>query len=420
MRQGLNRFFPWLVYAALFLLPWQTRYIFDRVLINGEPFEYGVLSVYAVELIVLTAFFVGQRLNIRREHALPVRAMGIVLLAALISIPFAVNGDIAMNAWMHLLFAGALFVVLLDQRVDKWQALLAFTLGLVAPSILGLVQVVIGSSPASTLLGLAAHHASDLGTAVIEQGGGRLLRAYGSLNHPNVFGGYLAIGVISALLLLFRGKKIAYPLLPLFSFALIATFSRSAWLALAAALCVGAGLLVVKHRAKICPRLLPIGLLVISLAAAVAVFSKPLFSRFDANKRLEQISVTDRVEQYQAFPKVVKGHLATGVGIGDYPFALSEVRPGESVWAYQPIHNVPLLVLGEVGILGVLAMLFWAGSVDRLNYAAIRRGNIAAIGGIVLGTVPLVIIFFDHYLWSSWSGLALLAFLMAMTLRLSE
>jgi hypothetical protein len=68
------------VLVILFLLPWQTRDIFDRILLNGDAWEYGVYSVYAVEVLILALFFRFGRLRIRAEHRGAVRALGVALL----------------------------------------------------------------------------------------------------------------------------------------------------------------------------------------------------------------------------------------------------------------------------------------------------------------------------------------------------
>jgi len=115
---------------------------------------------------------------------------------------------------------------------------------------------------------------------------------------------------------------------------------------------------------------------------------------------------------------VVSGNVLNGVGVGNYVVALENEYPGREVYAYQPVHNVYLLILGEIGIIGVLFILLWAASIDRYNYSQIPR--VPAVGALAMGNAILVIGFFDHYIWSLWPGLALLAFVMAMTLRLSE
>ncbi len=424
-RAFLKQWFPWCVYGIVFLLPWQTRYIYDQATIGGAPFEYGTMSVYVVELMIALVFFFGQRLQIRREHQTSVKAMGIVLLASAASIVFSRNTNLSLGAWSHLMFGGMLFTVLLDQRVDRFKTLLAFVLGLIPPAVLGLVQVVTGSSPAFKWLGLAAHHASDLGVAVVMTEGERMLRAYGSFTHPNVFGGFLAVGLLCVIFLIIhacsRRAQILFSFLLFFlTLSLVATFSRSAWLAFVFAIGVGIFFLIRKHRSKIRP-LVPLFLLLFfSFFLSFSLFLQPMMNRFDSSQHLEQISVQDRLRQYTVYPGLVKQDFVLGAGIGAYTVALSELKPSLPVWEYQPIHNVPLLVVGEIGLLGGIALLFWASAVDRCNYAAIRKGSLGAVGGIMLGSIPLVIIFFDHYLWSNWAGLALLMFLMAMTLRLSE
>lgn len=417
-----TRWFAWLVYTILFLLPWQTRYIYDQALISGTAFEYGTMSVYVVELLIAAAFLFGQRLRLRRESERPLKAMGIVLVVSAVSMLFASDRELALAAWSHLVFAAMLFAVLLDVRVDKWSAIKAFVLGLVPPSILGLVQSFIGSSSASKWLGLAAHNATDLGQAVVETGGDRMLRAYGSFTHPNVFGGFLAVGIIALIIFLAHYRKWTPWVLPmpLLIFAFVATFSRSAWLAFVAAVVVGGGLIILKHRSRIRPHMPLVARVVFTFAMAIFVFRTPLFARFDSSQRLEQISTTERLDQYRAYPEIIKNDWLIGSGIGTYTETIATAHPSQPSYAYQPIHNVPLLILAEVGLLGALALLYWASQVDRINYIAIRKGSIGAIGGIMLGTVPLIIIFLDHYFWSNWAGLALLMFLMAMTLRLSE
>ncbi len=107
-----------------------------------------------------------------------------------------------------------------------------------------------------------------------------------------------------------------------------------------------------------------------------------------------------------------------GHGVGDYVFTLANDFPGRSVFDYQPIHSVPLLILEEVGLFGALAAIYWASCIDKMNFA--RFPNRDAVAAFAMGNVILVILFFDHYLWSSWAGLAMLAFIMALTVRMGE
>lgn len=409
--------FERLVLLILFLLPWQTRLIFAD----------GLTSVYAVELLILGTFFFGQRLRILHQHRTPVRWLGIVLVASLASVALAINRELAFFLWLHIVFAALLFLLLLDQRLNPLPAAVAFVAGLLIPVGLGVYQVFTGDAFASSWLGLAAHDAGVLGPSVIEGVASRWLRAYGTFDHPNIFGGYVATALLCILGLLSRQAKGArlhklflLSLLCLFSFALVISFSRSAWLAFLLALFVSGSLLLWKHRVRAVAALPFLSLTLLLLAVSVAIFADPVFSRFSPDLRLEARSLTERSSEYQQFPEVFFERPLTGVGVGGYLLALEALDPGQPAWSYQPIHNSLLLILAEVGIMGAVAMLLWAVSIDKINYAAIRHGSVRAITAIGLGTILLVVALLDHYLWSSWSGLVLLAFSMAMTLRLSE
>src|SRR5581483_5207478 len=56
------------------------------------------------------------------------------------------------------------------------------------------------------LSGMAPHTASDLGAFVVESGGERWLRAYGSFGSPDLLGGFLAICFVLGLSLYLRAK----------------------------------------------------------------------------------------------------------------------------------------------------------------------------------------------------------------------
>jgi len=422
--------FSRLVYLVLFLLPWQTRYIFEEKLLQGEVWEYGKLSVYAVELLVLVCFFIGQRLQVLEMHKKPLKRIGIILFAIGILSLFSLNQDLSFNYWTHLMIAGLLFVLLLDQRVKTIFALSAFVGGLILPSILGFFQFFSGIAPESSWLGLALHSASQLGPAVIETGSERFLRAYGTFSHPNVFGGYLAVGLVVLNYLFFRFRSLKnihfssflFPFSSfyfLLSFSFVLTFSRSAWLSFFSACCVILFVFFWKRRDQIKIIFPSFAILALFLLVPIIIFSPLIISRFQPSLPLEERSISERLSQYESYWPVTSDNLFFGSGIGTYTLSLAEKFRDQSVWNYQPIHNVLLLILSEVGIVGLALVIFWAASVDRINYAAIAQGNVGAIFGIGLGTVLLVLVFFDHYLWSSWSGLALMAFAMSMTLRIS-
>lgn len=415
-----------LLLGVVFLLPWQTAWIYGQAFVAGEPFSFGVMNLYVVEgLILLTVTLIllfGDR-DKSPEGTNVWRWMLSFLTFAALSSLWSQNASLVISQLVHLLSASALFWILLCSRVKTRLVVWAFVLGLMIPTLLGVWQVVVGSSPAMTILGLAPRDAQTLGDAVLMVGGERILRAYGSFPHPNIFGGYLAMGLVG-IGWLWRAAKYRerqwLSVVGLILFVgLVLTFSRSAWLGL-----IVVSMMLLARRQVNIPTSLrgwlawvrgaKLGSALIILV--VALLSPLIMSRFSADASIESRSLTQRVEQYDEFGGVFEDHVFVGAGLHNYPLALEQVDPGRAWWEYQPVHNVWLLVLSELGILGLLIGL-------RSLWSVIRSNTKRPIGHFVLGGLfvlaPLFTIsLFDHYLWTFWPGLALFAISLAMTYRI--
>jgi O-antigen ligase len=407
-------------YAAIFLLPWQTRLIFDTLTISGEPSEYGVLAIYATEVLIAFAYVLRGKMDHAPGERRILQAFYVLMAIGFFSITFTSYPTISWIQMLHLLSASLLLALVLDRQTNLKHLALSFVMGLISPALLGIYQTVVGSSGASTILGLAAKDASVAGVSVVETDSFRMMRAYGSFPHPNIFGGFLAVGLmlLSWLSRFIRERKhfivLAIPTAVL-SIALILTFSRGAWLAVA----IGGIALMVQmiHARKIPPSravpLVTIGLLTILIT--LGVFHSAVFARFNPELRVEVISIEERTSQYAEFNQVFFSSTLLGVGPGAYTFALSELDPDQEVWAYQPIHNAGLLLTAELGIAGLLVALRF---LFKLFKPVITSSQTSArIFSISIGLSILTIGFFDHYLWSLWPGLALLAIVFGVIAR---
>ncbi len=410
-----------ILYLVLFFLPWQSRYIFSEVLILGDITEYGKLSVYAVEVLLLIVILLRGRPRPiwGSEHVS--KSIYILLGAVFFSLTFSNEYNVSLNHVMHLIFAAGLFLTLCDERTDVKNSVIAFVAGLCVPAVLGIIQVFTGLSPSSTLLGMSFLDASTAGVSVVEQQGARLLRAYGSFSHPNIFGGYLTVVLIClAWLVRFVSKKVLYittvPVV-LFSSVLILTFSRSAWLGLVISFLWLILLMVYRKKIPSKNAYVIIFLGCIALLSTLFFFHSSVLARFQPDLYTEAISINERVGQYSEFGDVFFINPFFGVGPGNYVFSLSDLMPGLSVWSYQPIHNSFLLIMTEIGVIGVAALLYFMIRVDQVNskYSKTAGGMFA----ITLALALFVIALFDHYVWSMWSGLSLYAFAFAMVVRWS-
>ena len=236
------------------------------------------------------------------------------------------------------------------------------------------------------------------------------MRAYGSFPHPNIFGGFIAVGIVSLawfVRTIKTKKQLIISVIPvvLFSVTLILTFSRGAWISIIVGFLLLLSLMFVRRRAIPSHAVLAMVIGFVSLIATSFVFYPQIFARFEPGLRVEKISIEERVSQYSWFDDVFKHNPLFGVGPGAYTFALQAIDPGKDAWAYQPIHNIFFLILGEIGILGFAAFLYLILRVDQLSAKVSKQAG--GMLGLTLGVVLITLGLFDHYLWSLWPGLAL-------------
>lgn len=431
MREKLSDIGDRILLLVIVLLPWQARFIQELGFLGNAPWEQATRSIHAVEILLLAAIILHILSREKRERQDLVRPpaflmfWSLLLIFALISIIWAPSGDAAMNAWVHLIEGFALAYLIWTSKLRIKAVLAAFLIGSAANAFLGLWQFLTQSSFASTLLGIAAHPASQAGVSVIETGAGRFLRAYGLLPHPNVFGGYMAIALLIAVGLAIRTEtkrteQFLYGAIALFVLALTVSFSRAAWLAYAATF-----LIFVFARRSVQKPEEKAGMkkaLVLQVAVGILAFAvaAPLImTRVSANQRLERISVDERgLAAYHAI-ELSKRHYAAGVGIGNMPLAAyREIPPFRDGHAYQPAHHIPLLVAAELGFFGFMvllgAVLAWIGDAKRM----FRKAEHAYVKMIALMPVALIVIsFFDHYLFTQFAGTLLAGLVFGVFLK---
>ena len=350
-----------------------------------------------------------------------------ILLISLVSARLASQSVPALAGVIDLTGASLAFVAMLDRRVKLRTVMLAFIFGLIIPVVVGLAQVVFGESGASSLLGLATRDADTLGDTVIMLADGtRVLRAYGTFPHPNIFGGYLAIGILTCLSVSFGTtrwltSRVRIGLLGWLGLGLLLTASRSAVFGLL----LGGGLVWLTARmsramSRPLVALQPmLALVAIVLVLATSVMAPAVVTGLRGGGELEQRSLDERVEQYREFPSTLSGTTwLFGNGPRNYVFALADARPARSAWEYQPIHNVFLLLLSELGLIGVI-------TVSTMMVMLVRRSSIGwpqreTLFIQAMGIVLLTVGVFDHYLWSTWAGLVLVAYVGALAIRLDQ
>ncbi len=414
------------------LLPWQARYLKESASLFGLPWEQGNASLYALEILLALALVchllaVATRCEPRKAGSpLWLDLAALIPLYAFITVFWAYDTTGALFTLIHLC-EGYIFAYLIwNSGLTLARGLSAFVLGTAASCALGLWQYLTQTSFASSWLGVAAHAPQDPGVAVVETAGGRFLRAYGSLPHPNILGGYAAAGLTAAIALTAqarRARPALYAAVFLLAAGLIATFSRSAWIAAAAALIALLFFPRATSSKETRKALAPALIAALAGIAFVAAFSAPLlFARLSAHGRLEAKSIAERESSLSDGMEMTLRYFATGVGIGNYmPTAFLSLGVPDDPSTVQPPHFVPLLVGAELGFFGLALLIgfvfvWWFSAVWLL-----RRSTSPIIAAAAI--LPLVVIAvscFDHYAFDLLTGTLLTGTLFGFFLKAGE
>lgn len=433
----MAKFVAYLIYLFLFLLPWQTRLILRSGVINEGNWEYGIIGVFGTEILLWIIFAVQlfDRLIVKKnkkifsipgDHPQGNKYFILIFVLFLIFNVIFVAADklVAWQQAIHIVEAIILFYFV--SRVDKIKAIFVFLFGLALSASLGIYQFLTQTTFASRWLGITLHDPTILGTSVLENAGERWLRAYGAFQHPNILGGYLALAIIMIIQLLncsIIKRKVKVILLfvsGLLITALFFSFSRGAWLALIVALLFNC-FLAVKNK-KIFNIKYPI--LIIVLFFLFSLFFRPLvFGRLTAEGRLENWSKVERKSGYNEAWQMLKRHPFLGVGLGNYTLAVhNEIDSRRPSQNYQPAHNALMLAVAEAGISGLLFLLASVYFLILSRESSVKNNGLKNLFFSPIIHYLLFIILlslFDHYLWSLYPGLMLMAVGLGLLSRLN-
>lgn len=412
----LSKILSSLIGLLLFLLPWQTIWIYREYYLNNYKLQYGTLGLYGTEILlwvcaVLFMFWFWKKRKIEsptiKLKLTKDRIFLIFLLLfsiyTLISSCWAINFDIAYQQALHIMEAILLFLMLLTGPLGTKEIIKYFTAGAVVQGLLGIYQFSTQSTFSFKWLGIVSHPAWEAGTSIISnQIDGRWLRAYGGFSHPNILGGYLALTLVIIFIFFIKQKTklTGYHglIITILVSALFLTFSRSAWLAFIIFL-LAILLLSFKNKEK---NIIQLSYFTSALILMFCVIYFPLIqTRFSQNTVNEIRSTTERITGYREAWKIFKANPLLGVGIGNYTLASYNLNKNLPGWDYQPVHNIYLLLLAELGLIGTTLLAL--AVIASARFLSLFKHNEA----FVYITVFIMLTIFDHYLIYSLAGLLL-------------
>ncbi|MBT6335018.1 MAG: O-antigen ligase family protein [Candidatus Magasanikbacteria bacterium] len=424
----------------MFFFPWQTAWVYHERFLGGVTWQYAIEQFYLVEIFLwgavccLFIYYVRRLFFLRSSIALRLTRDRIFFLSLLgfcifvfSSLVWATDSRIAYNHAFHLLEGGLVFLCLFVGPISFSRVCALFSFGAVVPSILGIWQFFSQSTFSFSLLGLSKHPVIEAGTSVIVSSGGeRLLRAYGSFPHPNIFGGYLVL-VLMCMMCLYFFSRVRYQrygiLLGIcfFTATLFLTFSRSAMLSFLCSIFLLCVLIFVFFRRnkkvflRLCTLIVCVGIVLVGF---VALYPSFVYNRIHGVGATEVRSLDERLSSFSDAKYLFSTAPIIGVGVGNYTAALTFVYPNLPAWAYQPVHNVFFLILVELGIVGFVGIACM--SVLYILFLSFCGAKIHRVFLFILFLFPILpLLLFDHYLWSLFPGVMLLAVYVALFGRLS-
>ncbi len=392
----------------------------------GEPMEKGILPIYGSRGVFLTDLAIiwllvsGLRHLLRKIQGGAIQAMttgkwigailcGFAWMAAIYSFA-ALSPELAIWTATRWTVGAVLFWLLLNIDLPIEAFIKVFILSLAVQVLIGLGQVV-----TTAPLGLPGEMALTIDSpraAVIISFERTWLRAYGMTFHPNVLGGFLMVGL--TLGLPFLQSKFWRLVWFWLGFGLFFTFSRSAWLAAAVVIPLAGGWVAWKapQYRRIYIRLS--GGMAVLLIVLAAVFAKPLIARiFISESYSETTSLIGRAELTRIALASVQHHPVTGIGAGNFPLVQLQYKTLDPP---HYVHNVPLLLAAEIGILG--GLLWLALWVIPVFQRSLQRHPEPLTVTLVAAWFGLgIIALWDSYPWALESGRLLTVLLLSFVAK---
>ncbi|MEI7749554.1 MAG: O-antigen ligase family protein [Candidatus Moraniibacteriota bacterium] len=508
----LTRYADTLFFLFLFVLPFQTVYLWREPMVGSAKWQYGTIGIYLSSIILAVAIMIGailkvkmskkERIGVRMNNLWRERKTDAFLLLFVLwsglSILWARDTLLAGYTFMKILLAADAFIMTRDmvRRGKMRQIVSVLFVAAMIQSVIGIGQFLTQETFSSTLLGTSTYESWQSGTSVLKNDTGRFLRAYGTFPHPNMYGLFLAVvllivteridsfvltpqsrrldssppkgeratlnicnyntltwlGIILPPPLCegrieeeYISKKQAFcnRIVILFGIliillGLILSFSRLAWGGFA----LGFIFLAWRSLSNTCfchPGLDPgskkesiedsgskagmtwkyplaiFATVIIATAIFTGILRETVFPRFDGGVVDREGSVVDRMSTYRDAFQIVRAHPFLGVGAGNETAELIRLSPGRPIWDIQPAHDVPLLILSELGIPGFVFSLcfFWF-----LLSSIMKKKGISNTGkSLAIAVLPSILpsLLLDHFLWDSNFGLLFLFVLLGLT-----
>ena len=389
----LNRLERYIFYIFLFSIPFQARKI---LYFEGWRFnEWQSISVYATDVLlgVLFLFWLfgylahhkfsifNFQFSIKSQLSIFQKPDFYLILFLIISAISIKNSDsylISWFQWIKLVEFSVFYWYLSHYAFKKFGIFNSFTAimaGGLFQAVIAIIQFLKQSSIGLKYFGESIVNVDLPGIASFYlPTGEKIIRAYGTTPHPNVLAAFFLVSIFCFYFIYFYSRLhsehepfadnwdrffiVSYAVT---LFAFFTTFSRTIIFIWFFAFCLRSIVVgLVKHYRVIFGTKEGRARIKVILIASFAVIV--LFGSLYYNEIISRLTIDggDQSVQLRSFysEEALSGSFNFfGIGIGNFINWLVERNPYLSAYAYQPVHNIFLLLYSETGILGLSAFI---------------------------------------------------------------
>lgn len=346
----------------VFFLPTQLGFHFwpEFTRVAGIKIDYYSPTIYFVDLLIFAYFFVNSRYLLieLKKHLKPLLVFICILT---INIFFSLNPLNSLLQYMRIIEYFLLFLIL-AKVPNLWSKISNFFIySLVTLAIVQFLQFFYQKSLNGPLylLGERFFNSDTTNLAHIQLNNHFLIRVPSLFPHPNALAGYM---VLSLVILNQLGSSQLPKIITYFSIFL--SFSKSVYISI----------LVYLSKINLGKKII----ILYCLLSTLEIIIPRLNTGFN--------SIDSRSIMISNYTKISPQLLITGVGLGNYPTALSLYFTGSQITPsnLQPVHNLMLLLIAEIGLPTTLLLFYFLFKNYKQRYYQLLL-------------IVLITSLFDHY-----------------------
>ncbi len=342
--------------GLLLIFFWQTRIaVFEKYAL----YDYSIWFLYATDIVVIL-LLLGSIFSLTKKQLSNFKYLFLtglfIVVISLISIPNLLSFSAQLYRLFRILlglgFVLWLIIFLQKTKYPVSRVMILVTIGFLPLGLIGLSEMILGKSLGLKLIGEWDFSVAMPGIATLRINDYLLLRPYATFPHPNVFG---AIAGMLALYWILREQvqTVFIRWIQVFMVAaLIISFSRTSWIGFGVVLLIYKGMSLItffKSRTDGVKFILGGFLITVLVLMTSRVFQLGSDDVLSVTRRIDLNKIA--ILMWQDYPIL-------GIGLNQFIYQLGNYWENMNATRfYQPVHNIYLLILTELGAIGFVVIM---------------------------------------------------------------